>query len=161
MVLKMKLLFEGWRAWIGLDKEAEPEEAPEPEEEESQEAKLAMLSLHEDEANREQALMMFEMLADGLDLDLLATELDKKLHATYDEYQRELAGSRPGPDWMGEDPWGVLLGWYGYLKFGEEFISGDGLNREVRLSGDIYKLGSAQGMIARALKQTARLWREQ
>ena len=162
----MDNLFEGWRKYLDLGKEAELEQETEPEEEEeeeSQEAKLSMLALHNDEGNRERALMMFEMLADGLDLDLLATELDDRLHTAYDKYERDAAAmhrdgfSRLG---LGNDPWGLLLDWIGYLRFGEDFISGGGLNKQARMSQDIYKLGSARHMIARALKQTARLWRE-
>ena len=153
----MKLIMEGWRDWIGLGKEEpEPDAALEPEEDEedeedlSQEAKLAMLALHEDEANRDQALMMFEMLADGLDLDLMATELDNILHSQYEE-------SFVSP---ATDPFAALLDWASMLKFAETFISGGGLNREVRFSQDLYKLGSAQDMIADELKKTASLWRD-
>ena len=160
----MRLIMEGFRAWAGLDKEAEPEEELEPEEEdESQEAKLAMLALHEDEGNREQALMMFEMLADGLDLDLLATELDDRLYTAYDKYERDAAAMhRDGFSQfgLGNDPYGLLMDWIGYLKLGEDFISGGGLNKQARISQDIYKLGSARDTIAGFLKQTASLWRE-
>ena len=157
---------EGWRDYLGISKEAEPEEElePEEEEEESQEAKLAMLALHEDEGNREQALMMFEMLADGLDLDLLATELDKRLHKAYDKYERDAATMhRDGFSQfgLGNDPYGLLMDWIGYLKLGEDFMSGGGLNKQAtRISQDLYKLGSARDMIAGLLKQTASLWRE-
>ena len=146
----MKLLMEGWRDWIDLGKEEpEPEAALEPEEseedeEQSQEAKLAMLALHEDEGNRAQALMMFEMLVDGLDLDLLASELDSTLHSQYEEFFVSPA----------TDPFAALLDWSSMLKFAETFISGGGINRELRLSQDLYKLGSAQDMIADELKKT-------
>ena len=161
----MKLLMEGWRDYIGLGKEEpEPEAALEPEEDEeeedlSQEAKLAMLALHEDEGNREQALMMFEMLADGLDLDLLASELDDRLYALWKIYQGEDqdAGEQTSQK---RDVFAVLLDWFGPLQNAETFISGDGLNKEVRLSQDLYKLGSARDTIAGFLKQTASLWRE-
>jgi len=162
----MKLIMEGFRAWAALDKEAEPEEELETEEEEdeSQEAKLAMLALHKDEGNREQALMMFEMLADGLDLDLLATELDKRLHKAYDEYERDAAAMhRDGFSQLGlgNDPYGLLMDWIGYLKLGEDFMSGGGLNKQAtRISQNLYKLGSARDMIAGLLKKTASLWRE-
>ena len=152
----MKLLMESWRDWIGLGKEEpEPEaelesEEDEEEEDESQEAKLIRLALHADEANRDQALMMFEMLADGLDLDLLATELDSILHSQYEE-------SFVSP---ATDPFAALLDWASMLKFAETFISGGGVNRELRLSQDLYKLGSAQDMIADELRKTTSLWRE-
>ena len=82
----MNLLMENWRKYLGLGKKAEPEEeAPEPEEEEdeqsSMEANLAMLLMREEE---EQATMMFEMLSDQLDLDLLATEIDDGLRAEWE-----------------------------------------------------------------------------
>ena len=149
----MRLIMEGWRDYLGLSKEAEPEEELEPEEEdeeESQEAKLVRLALHKDEANRDQALMMFEMLADGLDLDLLASELDSILHSQYEE-------SFVSP---ATDPFAALLDWASTLKFAETFISGGGINRELRLSQDLYKLGSAQDMIADELRKTTSLWRE-
>ena len=156
----MRLIMEGFRAWAGLDKEAEPEEELEPEEEDknlSEEGQLAMLALHDDEVYRNMGLDLFRS-SEHLDLDLLAAELDKRLHAAYDKYERD-AGALRGVG-LGGDPWGVLMDWIGYLKLGEDFISGDGINKEVRLSQDLYKLGSAQDMIARSLKQTASLWRE-
>ena len=169
----MKLIMEGWRDWIGLGKEEpEPEAALEPEEDEedeedlSQEAKLAMLALHEDEANRDQALMMFEMLADGLDLDLLATERDDRLHTMWEalEPARDaMAVPHKGRAKMSPEhnaAFEELVDWIFKLQQTEKFISGDSINKEVRLSQDVYKLGSMQDMLARALKQTARLWRE-
>ena len=158
----MKLLMEGWRDYLGMGKEAEPEEELEPEdedEEESQEAKLVRLALHEDEANREQALMMFEMLSDGLDLDLLASELDDRLYALWKVYQRENQDAEEQSS-QKRDVFTELLDWLTPLQHAETFISGGGINKEVRLSQDLYKLGSAQDMIARSLKQTASLWRE-
>ena len=156
---------EGWRDWIGLGKEEpEPEAAVEPEEEgedeeQSQEAKLAMLSLHEDEGNRDQALMMFEMLADGLDLDLLATELDDRLYDLWKIYQRENQDAEEQIS-QKRDVFVELLDWLTPLQYAETFISGGGLNRELKLSQDLYKLGSAQDMIADELRKTTSLWRE-
>jgi len=161
----MKLLMESWRDWIGLGKEEpEPEAAVEPEEEgedeeQSQEAKLAMLSLHEDEGNRDQALMMFEMLADGLDLDLLATELDDRLYDLWKIYQRENQDAEEQIS-QKRDVFVELLDWLTPLQHAETFISGGGLNRELKLSQDLYKLGSAQDMIADELRKTTSLWRE-
>ena len=161
----MKLLMESWRDWIGLGKEEpEPEAALESEEEgedeeQSQEAKLAMLALHEDEGNRDQALMMFEMLADGLDLDLLATELDDRLYDLWKIYQRENQDAEKQSS-QKRDVFAELLDWLTPLQHAETFISGGGLNRELKLSQDLYKLGSAQDMIADELRKTASLWRE-
>jgi hypothetical protein len=48
----------------------------------------------------------------------------------------------------------VLLDWIGYLKLAEDFISGGGINKELRLSQDTYKLGSIKDTIARELRRT-------
>ena len=175
--MKFELIMEGWRDWIGLDKKAEPEEELEPEEEEedlSQEAKLAMLALHEDEANRDQALMMFEMLADGLDLDLLASELDKRLQDMMlalgepPEYpvtplEREISLGTLLAQYP-DHPYAVYLTaldvWYEKISDAARFITGDYINRGFRPSTSSFRHGSMKDSIAMALRQTVTLWRK-
>ena len=134
----MKLLMEGWRDYLGLGKQAEPEEAPEEEEDEqsSMEANLAML-LMRDEAD--QATMMFEMLGDELDLDLLATEIDDRLRA---EWEATSAGEADFWEWIPK------------LQSVVKFVTGDNSTQGFRPPANVYKLGSLKDMFARHLRMT-------
>mgnify|MGYP003116726976 CR=1 FL=1 len=101
--MKYELIMEGWRDWLRSKKEVE-EPLPEPEEEEdeqsSMEANLAMLLMREEE---DQATMMFEMLSDELDLDLLATEIDDRLRAEWEALPAEIPSKRFDPRGNGSD----------------------------------------------------------
>jgi hypothetical protein len=127
----------------------------------SMEANLAML-VFRDEVD--QALMMFEMLApmNELDLDLLATELDNRLLAEWDKMPEEPQVPPTPAEWKayGEyrklywDPWSLKI------KSAVRFISGDHINRSFRPPDRVYRSGSIQDTIARALKQTTTAWRK-
>ena len=123
---------------MGLGKKAEPEEVPEEEEDEqsSMEANLAML-LMRDEAD--QATMMFEMLGDELDLDLLATELDDRLRA---EWEATSAGEADFWEWIPK------------LQSVVKFVTGDNSTQGFRPPANVYKLGSLKDMFARHLRMT-------
>ena len=120
---------ENWREYLTEDKESP-----------SQEAKLVLLALHDDESMNDQALMMFEMLVNEIDLDLLAKELDETLSAKFEEIYT-------GGDWMS---------WSQILAQAESFISGRA-NKDFRLDHD--ELGNLYGAIRNELEQTANRWR--
>ena len=161
----MKLLMEGWRDYLGLGKEAEPEEgAPEPEEEEdeqaSREANLAMLLMRGEE---DQATMMFEMLAqiDEVDLDLLATEIDDRLRAEWEALPAVIElpqGRRVTPEEVAQlvkysDAWNA---WIPKLGAAVRFVTGGDSTQGFRPSAKAYKLGSLKDTLARHLRMTAR-----
>jgi hypothetical protein len=125
----MMLLMEKWRKYL-----------TENEESSSQEVKLVMLALHADESMNDQALMMFEMLADEIDLNLLAKELDETLSARFEEIYTG------GGDWMD---------WAGLLAQAESFISGR-VNKDFSLDHD--ELGNLYGVIRDELEQTVSRW---
>lgn len=155
----MNLLMENWRKYLGLGKEVEPEEVPEPaeieDEQSSAEANLAML-VFRDEIN--QALMMFEMLGNGLDLDLLAAELDNRLIAEWEKIPEKPKMTWPRSPEMNEYT-KIYDAWIQTLEDAIKFISGGHINRGFRPSADVYKLGSIKDTIAMALKQTAAIWK--
>tara|TARA_Y100000593_G_C4285180_1_gene325031 strand:- start:37 stop:423 length:387 start_codon:yes stop_codon:yes gene_type:complete len=126
----MKLLMENWRKYL-----------TENDENLSQEAKLAMLALHNDESMADQALIMFEVVIDEIDLDLLAKELDERLSTRFDEI------------YYGADDW---MNWAQILAQAESFISGKA-NKDFRLDHD--ELGNLYGAIRNELEQTADRWR--
>lgn len=157
----MKLLMEGWRDYLGLGKEAEPEEAPEPEEEEeedeqsSMEANLAMLLMREEE---DQATMMFEMLSDELDLDLLATEIDDRLRAEWEALPAtiEVHHRRLTPEEMAQmikysDAWDA---WIPKLGAAVRFVTGGDSTQGFRPSAEAYKRYSLKDALARHLRMT-------
>ena len=160
----MKLLMEGFRSWIGSDKEVESEEEFEHEEENeegSQEANLAILALNKYEGSRKQALMMFETLAqiDEIDLDLLAAELNHRLLEMWNlGIEQERAIERKP---QSQDVFANLLDWYTKIEEAKNFISGGGVNREFELPQDEFRFGSLQGVISDALKQTVAIWNAQ
>ena len=155
----MKLLMEGWRDYLGLGKEAEPEEAPEPEEEEdeqsSMEANLAMLLMREEE---DQATMMFEMLSDELDLDLLATEIDDRLRAEWEALPAtiEVHHRRLTPEEMAQmikysDAWHA---WIPKLGAAVRFVTGGDSTQGFRPSAKVYERYSLKDTLARHLRMT-------
>ena len=158
----MKLLMEGWRDYLGLGKKAEPEEeVPEPEEEEedpSMEAKIAMLLMREEE---NQATMMFDMLSDQLDLDLLATEIDDGLRAEWEALPPETKlhglGRVPTPEELAQalkysDAWRA---WIPKLGAAVRFVTGGDRTQGFRPTASVYKLGSLKDTLARHLRKTA------
>ena len=150
----MKLLMEGWRDYLGLGKEAEPEEVPEEEEDEqsSMEANLAML-LMRDEAD--QATMMFDMLGDQLDLDLLATELDDRLRAEWEKVPPRPPGTfNPTSIEWREYYNSAADDWIPKLESVIKFVTGGDSTQGFRPSAQVYKLGSLKGVFARHLKMT-------
>jgi len=154
---------EGWRKYLGLDKEAEPEEeVPEPEEEEdeqaSMEANIAMLLMREEE---NQATMMFDMLSDQLDLDLLATEIDDGLRAEWEALPPETKlhglGRVPTPEELAQalkysDAWRA---WIPKLGAAVRFVTGGDKTQGFRPTASVYKLGSLKDTLARHLRMTA------
>ena len=160
----MDKLLEGWRKYLGLGKEAEPEEeVPEPEEEEeeeqvSMEAKIAMLLMKEEE---NQATMMFDMLSDELDLDLLATEIDDGLRAEWEALPPETKlhglGRVPTPEELAQalkysDAWRA---WIPKLGAAVRFVTGGDKTQGFRPTASVYKLGSLKDTLARHLRKTA------
>ena len=160
----MKLLMEGWRDYLGLDKKAEPEEeAPEPEEEEdeqsSMEANLAMLLMRGEE---DQATMMFEMLAqiDEVDLDLLATEIDDRLRAEWEALPAPTKtdwSRAPTPEEVAQilkysDAWQA---WVPKLGAAVRFVTGGDKTQGFRPTASVYKLGSLKDTLAQHLRKTA------
>ena len=157
----MNLLMENWRKYLGLGKKAEPEEeVPEPEEEEeeedpSMEAKIAMLLMREEE---DQATMMFEMLSDELDLDLLATEIDDRLRAEWEALPAviELHHRRLTPEEMAQmikysDAWNA---WIPKLGAAVRFVTGGDKNQGFRPSANVYKRYGLKDTLARHLRMT-------
>jgi hypothetical protein len=140
----------------GILNEVEDNDAPT-----SEEGQLAMLALHDDEAYRNMGLDLFRS-SEHLDLDLLATELDNRLLAEWDKMPEEPQMPPTPAEWKayGEyrklywDPWSLKI------KNAVRFISGDYINRSFRPPDRVYRSGSIQDTIARALRQTATAWRK-
>ena len=159
----MNLLMENWRKYLGLGKEAEPEEeVPEEEEEEdeqaSMEANIAMLLMREEE---NQATMMFDMLSDQLDLDLLAAEIDHGLRAEWEALppvtKLHGLGRVPTPEELAQalkysDAWRA---WIPKLGAAVRFVTGGDKNQGFRPTASVYKLGSLKDTLARHLRMTA------
>jgi len=114
------------------------------------EAKMAWLVM---ELETDQALMMFEMLHNELNLDLLATEIAKGI-----EVKQKEKWSKPREKMS--DQLAAHRAWQAVINSTNRFITGDGINRSFLPSVDSYTRGNWDDTLGMALRQTAAAWKK-